>query len=163
MAEMQEELLFKTRESFITIFSWKKVLVGLVIILLWIGTILLNFKDSVKDVLYIVDGIATGAFIIFIGICMWLKSLHKIYIYREHIHERMGLFNVIETDAPIGMISAVTLETPFLGIIFNYGTVYLDSVGKIDVHSENIKNAKKMKVILDVLVNELNEKTNRNI
>jgi uncharacterized membrane protein YdbT with pleckstrin-like domain len=162
MAEMQEELLFKTRESFLTIFSWKKFLVGLVIVLLWVGTILINFKDSVKDVLYIADGVITGLFVIYIAICMWLKSLHKIYIYREHIHERMGLFNVIETDAPIGMISAVTLETPFLGIIFNYGTVYLDSVGKIDIHSNNIKGAKKMKVILDVLVNELNEKQSHN-
>ena len=162
MAEMQEELLFKTRESFITVFSWKKVLMGLIVVLLWVGTILIDFKDSVKDILYIIDGVATAVFVIFIGVCTWLKSLHKIYIYREHIHERMGLFNVIETDAPIGMISAVTLETPFLGIIFNYGTVYLDSVGKIDIHSNNIKGAKKMKVILDVLVNELNEKESHN-
>ena len=162
MAEMQEELLFKTRESFLTIFSWKKVLVGLVIVLLWVGTILINFKDNVKEVLYIADGVITGLFVLYISICMWLKSLHRIYIYREHIHERIGLFHVVETDAPVAMISAVTLETPLLGVIFNYGTVYLDSVGKIDIHSQNIKNAKKMKTILDILVNELNEKELRN-
>jgi len=160
MDENKEELLFKTRESYITVISWKRVLVGLVLTLLLIGTILIDFSKDVKSVLYWCDAALILCFIIYILTCMWLKSLHRIYVYRDHIHERMGLLNVVETDAPLAKLSAVTIKTPFWGSIFNYGTLYLDAVGKIDIHSENIKRAKKMKIIFNELINDINDNRN---
>lgn len=160
MDENKEELLFKTRESYITVITWKKFVMGLVLALLLTGTILIDFSKDVKSVLYWADTALILCFIIYILACMWYKSLHRIYVYRDHIHERMGLLNVVETDAPLAKLSAVTINTPFWGAIFNYGTLYLDAVGKIDIHANNIKKAKKMKLILDELINDINDNRN---
>ena len=160
MDKNKDELLFKTRESYITVLSWKKFLMGVALVLMFVVTTLVDFPKDVKTVMYWLATALTLCFVIYILFIMWLKSLHKIYVYRDHIHERMGLLNVIETDAPLAKLSAVTIETPFWGSIFNYGTLYLDAVGKVDIHSENIKKAKKMKLILDQLINDINSNEN---
>jgi len=149
---MKEEVLYKTRESFITVFSWKKFLTGLLIIGFLVLSIIIDFKKDVKTILIWVSIGLIFAFIIYILICMWLKSLHRIWVYEDHIYEREGLLNVRETNAPIEKISAITIETPFFGSIFNYGTLYFDSVGKIDINSHDIKNAKKLKRIIEELM-----------
>lgn len=160
MAENKNELLFVTRESYITVLTWKKFFTGLVLSLLLAGTIVVDLSKDLKTVLYWFEAVFILCFVIYVLFSMWLKSLHRIYVYEDHIHERRGLLNVIETDAPLAKLSAVTIKTPFWGVIFNYGTLYLDAVGKVDIHAENIKKAKKMKSILDELINDINDNRN---
>ena len=135
---MSDELIFRTRESFITVLSWKKFIAGVVVFGLLFAVIYFDLPKKVENIGLWCSVVLCMLYVIYILICLWLKSLHRIEVYEDHLHERKGLLNVIETNAPLDKISAISIEIPFWGSIFNYGTLYFDSVGRIDIDSNNI-------------------------
>ena len=72
-----------------------------------------------------------------------------ISFYNNRVVIRSGILNKQERSTILTRVLSVTVKQTFWGRIFNYGTVYVDVVGKWDVNTKGIRNPRKAKEYLE--------------
>jgi hypothetical protein len=73
----------------------------------------------------------------------------KIYFYKNKVVHKYGIFNKKETTTILTRVLSVSVDRPFWGRIFNYGTIEVDVIGKWDIDMKGVKNPKKAKKYLE--------------
>ena len=72
-----------------------------------------------------------------------------ISFYNNRIVQRSGIFSKYEKTTVLTRVLSVTVKQTFWGRIFNYGTIYVDVVGKWDINMKGIKNPMEAKAYLE--------------
>ena len=76
----------------------------------------------------------------------------KIYFYKNKVVHKHGILNKKETTTILTRVLSVSVDRPFWGRIFNYGTIKVDVIGKWDIDMTGVKRPKKAKKYLESLV-----------
>ena len=99
--------------------------------------------------------IVFGIFIIPLLIMIWkiinIKD-ESISFYNNKVVHRSGIFSKHEKTTILTRVLSVTVRQTFWGRIFNYGTIYVDMMGKWDISMRGIKNPKGAKAYLEKFV-----------
>ena len=87
---------------------------------------------------------------IFIMLIRLIIIKHESYeFYDNKIIYKKGVFNRQETVSTfLGMLS-ISVDQSFIGRIFNYGNVTVDTVGRWDLDMENVAKPHKLKRYLE--------------
>ena len=75
-----------------------------------------------------------------------------ISFYKNRVVIKCGIFNKQERTTIMTPVLSVTVKQTFWGRIFNYGTVYVDVVGKWDINMRGVKDPLKAKRYLEQFV-----------
>ena len=78
----------------------------------------------------------------------------KIYFYKNKVVHKHGILNKKETTTILTRVLSVSVDRPFWGRIFNYGTIKVDVIGKWDIDMTGVKRPKKAKKYLESLVGD---------
>ena len=100
---------------------------------------------------HIVFGIFIIPLIIMIVKIINIKD-ESISFYNNKIVHRSGIFSKHEKTTILTRVLSVTVRQTFWGRIFNYGTIYVDMMGKWDISMRGIKNPKGAKAYLEKFV-----------
>jgi uncharacterized membrane protein YdbT with pleckstrin-like domain len=76
----------------------------------------------------------------------------KIFFYNNKVVQTSGIFSRYERTNILTQVLSVTVKQTFWGKIFNYGTVYVDVVGKWDTNMSGVKDPLKAKAYLERFV-----------
>ena len=99
--------------------------------------------------------IVFGIFIIPLLIMIWkiinIKD-ESISFYNNKVVHRSGIFSKHEKTTILTRVLSVTVRQTFWGRIFNYGTIYVDMMGKWDISMRGIKNPMGAKAYLEKFV-----------
>lgn len=76
----------------------------------------------------------------------------KIFFYNNKVVQTSGIFSRYERTNILTQVLSVTVKQTFWGKIFNYGTVYVDVVGKWDINMSGVKDPLKAKAYLERFV-----------
>jgi uncharacterized membrane protein YdbT with pleckstrin-like domain len=76
----------------------------------------------------------------------------SISFYNNKVVHRSGIFSKHEKTTILTRVLSVTVRQTFWGRIFNYGTIYVDMMGKWDISMRGIKNPKGAKAYLEKFV-----------
>lgn len=57
----------------------------------------------------------------------WSHSFDELILTDKRVYGKVGIFNTKNMDTPIGKVNNVSVEQPFYGKMFNYGTVCITS------------------------------------
>lgn len=76
----------------------------------------------------------------------------KIFFYNNKVVQTSGIFSRYERTNILTQVLSVTVKQTFWGRIFNYGTVYVDVVGKWDINMSGVKDPLKAKAYLERFV-----------
>lgn len=76
----------------------------------------------------------------------------SISFYNNKVVIRSGILNKQERTTILTRVLSVTVKQTFWGRIFNYGTVYVDVVGKWDINMRGVKNPMEAKAYLERFV-----------
>ena len=74
-----------------------------------------------------------------------------ISFYNNKIVHRSGIFSKHEKTTILTRVLSVTVKQTFWGRIFNYGTIYVDVVGKWDLSMRGVKDPMGAKEYLEKL------------
>ncbi len=89
------------------------------------------------------------AFLIFLGKVLMLKT-YKIMYYDNKVVCQHGFpWNRHERTSAFLGATSVVVDRSLGGLIFNYGDVYIDTIGKWDIDTTYIKKPKKLKAYLE--------------
>ena len=100
---------------------------------------------------HIVFGIFIIPLIIMIVKIINIKD-ESISFYNNKIVHRSGIFSKHEKTTILTRVLSVTVRQTFWGRIFNYGTIYVDMMGKWDISMRGIKNPMGAKAHLEKFV-----------
>ena len=75
-----------------------------------------------------------------------------ISFYNNKVVQRSGVFSKYEKTNVLTRVLSVTVKQTFWGRLFNYGTVYVDVVGKWDINMSGVKNPMEAKAYLEKFV-----------
>ena len=100
---------------------------------------------------HIVFGIFIIPLIIMIVKIINIKD-ESISFYNNKIVHRSGIFSKHEKTTILTRVLSVTVRQTFWGRIFNYGTIYVDMMGKWDISMRGIKNPMGAKAYLEKFV-----------
>ena len=75
-----------------------------------------------------------------------------ISFYNNKVVLRSGIFSKYERTNILTRVLSVTVKQTFWGRIFNYGTIYIDVVGKWDINMRGVKNPMQAKAYLEKFV-----------
>ena len=99
--------------------------------------------------------IVFGIFIIPLLIMIWkiinIKD-ETISFYNNKVVHRSGILSRNERTTILTRVLSVTVKQTFWGRIFNYGTIYVDMMGKWDINMRGIKNPMEAKAYLERFV-----------
>lgn len=99
--------------------------------------------------------IVFGIFIIPLLIMIWkiinIKD-ESISFYNNKVVHRSGILSKNEKTTILTRVLSVTVKQTLWGRIFNYGTIYVDMMGKWDIKMRGIKNPKGAKEYLEKFV-----------
>ena len=76
----------------------------------------------------------------------------SISFYNNKVVHRSGIFSKNERTTILTRVLSVTVKQTFWGRIFNYGTIYVDMMGKWDINMRGIKDPIKAKAYLENFV-----------
>ena len=76
----------------------------------------------------------------------------KISFYNNKVVHTRGIFTKYEKTTVLTRVLSVTVKQTFWGRIFNYGTIYVDVVGKWDINMTGIKNPSEARQYLERFV-----------
>ena len=100
---------------------------------------------------HIVFGIFIIPLIIMIVKIINIKD-ESISFYNNKVVHRSGIFSKHEKTTILTRVLSVTVRQTFWGRIFNYGTIYVDMMGKWDISMRGIKNPMGAKAYLEKFV-----------
>lgn len=83
-------------------------------------------------------------------------STNVFCVTDRRILGKTGVFSLQMIDIPIGKIDAISVKTPFLGRIFNYSTIEVES-GQSTIDYKLAKDAQKVKNIISQAIEENKE------
>lgn len=87
---------------------------------------------------------------IFIMIYLIVRTTrYRIEFYDDRIITRSGVFNVEERQSLLTTVMGVRIRQSFGGQLFRYGDVIVDTVGKWDVNTTDIKHPDELKRYLE--------------
>jgi len=75
-----------------------------------------------------------------------------ISFYNNKVVVRSGIFSKQERTNVLTRVLSVTVKQSFWGRIFNYGTVYVDVVGRWDINMRGVKDPMAAKAYLERFV-----------
>ena len=75
-----------------------------------------------------------------------------ISFYHNKVVHRSGILSKNEKTTILTRVLSVTVKQSFWGRIFNYGTIYVDVVGKWDINMTGVKNPMEAKRYLEKFV-----------
>ena len=73
---------------------------------------------------------------------IWVKidiSFDVVEFYDSYVIRKSGVFNKIEDKCMFPKIMSCNVERTFPGLIFNYGDIDVDTIGKWDIDLKHIK------------------------
>ena len=76
----------------------------------------------------------------------------SISFYNNKVVERRGIFSKYEKTTILTRVLSVTVKQSLWGRIFNYGTIYVDVVGKWDINMNGIRRPREAKAFLERFV-----------
>lgn len=100
---------------------------------------------------HIVFGIFIIPLIIMIVKIINIKD-ESISFYSNKVVHKSGIFSKHEKTTILTRVLSVTVRQTFWGRIFNYGTIYVDMMGKWDISMRGIKNPMGAKAYLEKFV-----------
>ncbi|MBR5120622.1 MAG: PH domain-containing protein [Clostridia bacterium] len=100
---------------------------------------------------HIVFGIFIIPLIIMIVKIINIKD-ESISFYNNKVVHKSGIFSKHEKTTILTRVLSVTVRQTFWGRIFNYGTIYVDMMGKWDISMRGIKNPMGAKAYLEKFV-----------
>ena len=100
---------------------------------------------------HIVFGIFIIPLIIMIFKIINIKD-ESISFYSNKVVHRSGILSKNEKTTILTRVLSVTVRQTFWGRIFNYGTIYVDMMGKWDISMRGIKNPMGAKAYLEKFV-----------
>ena len=90
--------------------------------------------------------------VIFIIIDMIKTNVEKVEFYDKKVTERNGLISKNEKETTFKGVVSVNVQQSFWGRIFNFGEVYVDLVGKNNLHLEKIAKPYELKKFLETKI-----------
>lgn len=72
-----------------------------------------------------------------------------ISFYGNKVVHRSGIFSKYEKTTILTRVLSVTVKQSLWGRIFNYGTIYVDVVGKWDINMNGIRKPREAKAFLE--------------
>ena len=100
---------------------------------------------------HIVFGIFIIPLIIMIVKIINIKD-ESISFYNNKVVHKSGIFSKHEKTTILTRVLSVTVRQTIWGRIFNYGTIYVDMMGKWDISMRGIKNPMGAKAYLEKFV-----------
>ena len=100
---------------------------------------------------------AVAALVLIIMICRIISlAYERIYLYEEKIVRKKGVFSRYEDQTVILGIKRVTIKRSFVGRIFGYGNVNIDTFGgdELDAYTKGICNPVALKEYLEEVIRE---------
>ena len=76
----------------------------------------------------------------------------SISFYNDRVVLKSGIFSRYERTNIMTPVLSATVKQTFFGKIFNYGTVYVDVVGKWDINMSGVKDPLAAKAYLEKFV-----------
>ena len=90
--------------------------------------------------------------IILIIIDILKTNVEKVEFFDKKVTERNGLISKNETETTFKGVVSVNVQQSFWGRIFNFGEVYVDLVGKNNLHLEKIAKPYELKKFLETKI-----------
>ena len=90
--------------------------------------------------------------IILIIIDILKTNVEKVEFFDKKVTERKGLISKNETETTFKGVVSVNVQQSFWGRIFNFGDVYVDLVGKNNLHLEKIAKPYELKKFLETKI-----------
>ncbi len=101
--------------------------------------------------------VAVAAIVLIIMICRIISlAYERIYLYEEKIVRKKGVFARYEDQTVILGIKRVTIKRSFVGRIFGYGNVNIDTFDgdELDAYTTRICNPMALKEYLEEVIRE---------
>lgn len=90
---------------------------------------------------------------VFIAIRYVIKAAtYRLEFYRDKIIVRSGLIATKEKRIVLTPVMGVRINYSLLGRIFNYGDVFIDTVGRWDIDTSGIKRPEELRAFLESLI-----------
>lgn len=90
--------------------------------------------------------------IILIIVDILKTNVEKVEFFDKKVTERNGLISKNEKETTFKGVVSVNVQQSFLGRIFNFGEVYVDLVGKNNLHLEKIAKPYELKKFLETKI-----------
>ena len=90
--------------------------------------------------------------IILIIIDILKTNVEKVEFFDKKVTERIGLISKNEKETTFKGVVSVNVQQSFWGRIFNFGEVYVDLVGKNNLHLEKIAKPYELKKFLETKI-----------
>ena len=91
---------------------------------------------------------------IFIAIRYIVKAAtYRLEFYSDKIIVRSGLIATKEKRIVLTPVMGVRINYSLLGRLFNYGDIFIDTVGRWDIDTSGIKRPDKLRDYLETLIN----------
>ena len=90
--------------------------------------------------------------IILIIIDILKTNVEKVEFFDKKVTERYGLISKNEKETTFKGVVSVNVQQSFWGRIFNFGEVYVDLVGKNNLHLEKIAKPYELKKFLETKI-----------
>ena len=90
--------------------------------------------------------------IILIIIDILKTNVEKVEFFDKKVTERNGLISKNEKETTFKGVVSVNIQQSFWGRIFNFGEVYVDLVGKNNLHLEKIAKPYELKKFLETKI-----------
>lgn len=90
--------------------------------------------------------------IILIIIDILKTNVEKVEFFDKKVTERNGLISKNEKETTFKGVVSVNVQQSFWGRIFNFGEVYVDLVGKNNLHLEKIAKPYELKKFLETKI-----------
>ena len=90
--------------------------------------------------------------IILIIIDILKTNVEKVEFFDKKVTERNGLISKNEKETTFKGVVSVNVQQSFWGRIFNFGDVYVDLVGKNNLHLEKIAKPYELKKFLETKI-----------
>ena len=100
----------------------------------------------------------------FIGVAFFLVAIIKIFLYYKfgrivefydnYVITKSGILNRTEKKSPFSGIISLNFEQSLLGMIFDYGTIFVDVVWKHNIYLSNVVNPKGLRSFFEKYTNE---------
>lgn len=90
--------------------------------------------------------------IILIIIDILKTNVEKVEFFDKKVTERNGLISKNEKETTFKGVVSVNVQQSFWGRIFNFGDVYIDLVGKNNLHLEKIAKPYELKKFLETKI-----------
>ena len=96
-------------------------------------------------------------FIIPVFVAIWYivkAATYRLEFYRDRIIVRSGLIATKEKRIVLTPVMGVRVSYSLLGRLFNYGDVFIDTVGRWDIDTKSIKRPDELRAFLETLINK---------